>query len=105
MTKQYNGYLFVECPEGAKSIEIWNNQLSIDMEIQATYLPPGSYTLIGRASQLTEEEWGNICEGSNENFGYKDYSGNQASHFYSTESGLSLIKHLGLKDPVIIKIN
>lgn len=99
-------YLLVEVPEGCHEIEInygkdkvvfWEDGFSSELG-----LPPGQWEIIGRASELSEEQWSGIVEpiGGWSSVLYYDYSASgrdyrdiiESGLKSPTESGLSLIK-------------
>ena len=108
MTKEYKNWLFVEVPEGAQPFgEFKRGQVEYSyrdkqghMNYASTGIPliPGQWSIVGIAREIGEEECSEIVEGAETNFGYKDYEGKQASHFYATESLASLIESMGMKN-------
>lgn len=68
-------------------------------------LPPGSYTIVGLSSKLSEDEWGDIIPeitADGTQFYYPDFGGRQTMMAVdlkrtATESGLSLLKSKGMK--------
>lgn len=115
MTKEYKQYLFVEVKIGAMNFGAFeNNQFDYSYRDKQGYLhytstgilPPGSYSIVGLANELTEEQWSEVVEADGSPWpGYKDYSyPNDVAFSSARQSGYSLLSHLGLsKNPLIIK--
>jgi hypothetical protein len=109
LSKTINGkeYLFVEVPAWAKVFEVGNTSIYYsDGEPQGEWRVPklpsrGKYEVIGKASELTEEQWGEIVEPVS--FAGKTYFHNylassrdfrdivEAAFGTAKESGLSLL--------------
>jgi len=121
-------YIAVEVPEGTKSasqVHVFAGEDPIcfhneDGQIISAFNPSGSWSLIGLASELKEEDWKGIVEGverfvSNGRFqtkiiGFKDYERFEGSSVFknkstATESALSLLAshNLNPSTTVIIK--
>lgn len=115
-----NGHLFIEVPEGFfgySIIDTTNGGKALkitDRVGDCVYrpLPPGSYTLVGLGSELTEEQWKEIIEDTWESgdfigWSFRDYSDKHSTFDTATESGLSLLKSKSLSPntTVILKNN
>lgn len=70
----------------------WNGFLQ-----EAIDLPPGQWEIVGVVSEIPGEVADSIAEGSEKNFGYKDYENKQSSHFYSEKSLKSLARSHGFE--------
>ena len=119
--KNINGdtYLFVEVPEssGEYFLEDWpfNNEVVIGMaapdpDLYET-LPEGNYTIIGKASEISEEQWEEIVAidelevvGIGGYSGFVNYEDKNTFFSTATESGLSLIKSMNLIPPTTLII-
>lgn len=112
MTKEYKQYLFVEVPESSYTHVIISGQrlgyvwMDTSHEIE---LPPGSYSIVGLANELTEEQWEPIV-GKPHSYVHKrkryynhfDFVAGIFDAKTYTESGYSLLSHLGLGKQVLI---
>lgn len=126
--KTYKEWLFVEVPEGTadvSQVHIYAGEDPFcfhdkDGAIISSISIPGSYSIVGMAGGLTEEQWMDIVttcyvwvHNDGEELFYKDYTDIQQiiSSDYSLEtaeeSGHSLVKSLGLevKTTLIIHLN
>lgn len=99
----------VEVPEDAKDIEVIDGNSVIPAMLHwkgsaAVMLSPGSYTLLFKASEATEQQAGEIVEYRNEvTRGYVDYGKISWLFTTATESLHSLIRSLGMEvDKTII---
>lgn len=117
--KEYNNHLFVEVPEDAKDISIERITTGLmDMTFlclsRKTQIPNGQYSIVGLAKNLTEEQWEGIVEewivysqGNVPDYFYRNYLKEEIvpsnySLYTKRESGLSLLKSLGLNGNVLI---
>lgn len=110
--------MFVEVPEsmpglpeifdGKLLVDYWTDGNELGYEFQRKDLPEGEWEIIGKASELTEDQWKEIVERHkfsfmderrNRQISFKDYR--DAEEFEvdcfdtATKSGLSLISSLG----------
>lgn len=99
-------YLLVEVPERttAKQFFIHYDRVWVDSTYPKDYfskrMPTGQWAIVGKASELTEQQWkgivdrgfyeGNFC-------GYPSYELKQFFYSYAAESGQSLIKSHSMK--------
>lgn len=112
----HNGYLLIDgLPE-----DYWCFHITKHNEIEAYRedggggtkgigwfftLPPGNYSIVGRGLELWESQWKQIVGEHNGLFEYPDFERNELCLLRTaTESGLSLIKSLGMENPLILKI-
>lgn len=105
--------LLIDCPEDAQGIkyfeasnriryysgEMFNNKHGYPYP-KWVDLPPGSWELVGKASDLKEEDWDDMVDEFSTNSAdvyvrYKDYENAGKSFFSSKKSGHSWIRSQG----------
>ena len=109
---EHGNFLLVVVPEGTKEFGIAEDSLGTflwtDVEVKGgkfnSILPTGNYSLVGMAKDLTEEQWENIVGLAVYMRNYEElvkegwWNYNEGHPLATaTESGLSLLKHHGLK--------
>ena len=107
LTLNNKDYVLVETPEEAHHFRICGTILRFMSKYNSRILlPPGSYVLLGKADELSEEVWRGIvekCESCEIDL-FNDYTP-LATHwlFTATESAKSLISSLSLQwDRVVV---
>lgn len=60
-TLTHNGYLFVDVPKGETYFSVNGSRLIYGLA-NGIDLPPGSYSLVGRARELSDKDWIPICD-------------------------------------------
>lgn len=107
MTALPNNHFAVQVPEGATQIIISPTHSTIQWKEKGfenkpywdiKILPPGSYTIVGLADSITEEQAGEIVEQIKDEYGFAwvDYKHRYNVHNTALESFRSLLSSLSL---------
>lgn len=111
---QHDNILIVPVPEDARGFRIhiekvdwlffWTKTGWDDIDSQQ--LPPGTWRIVGRFKELTEDDWHKIIGGQLKQMPYPDFELVFNWFDTATESGMSLLRSKGIdpeSNPIILK--